>query len=102
MTSWKNLEKRNISLTHLVKQLPSFAKIYKENVLLRQERLQKKESKHGELPTGTKYQFGQSEEQSKQLKNEVEAILEPELSSVNREIVQQIVDYYETLLNEVQ
>jgi hypothetical protein len=35
---WKNLEKRNISLTHLVKQLPAFSKIYKENVLLRQER----------------------------------------------------------------
>ena len=26
---WKNLEKRNVSLTHLVKQLPSFTKIYK-------------------------------------------------------------------------
>ena len=35
---WKNLEKRNISLTHLVKQLPLFTKIYKENLLLRQER----------------------------------------------------------------
>lgn len=59
VTSWKNLEKKNISLTHLVKQLPSFAKIYKENLLLRQERLQK-EFKHCELPSGTKNQFGHS------------------------------------------
>ena len=35
---WKNLEKRNISLTHLVKQLPLFTKIYREHLLLSQER----------------------------------------------------------------
>jgi hypothetical protein len=33
---WKNLEKKNIALTGLVRHFPSFTKIYKENLLLKQ------------------------------------------------------------------
>jgi hypothetical protein len=33
---WKNLEKRNISLTNIIKRLPAFTSIYRENLLLRQ------------------------------------------------------------------
>jgi hypothetical protein len=36
VSEWKNLERRNISLTNLVKRLPAFTKIYRENLLLRQ------------------------------------------------------------------
>ena len=35
---WKNLEKRNVALTKLVSQFPAFTKLYKENVLLKQEK----------------------------------------------------------------
>ena len=35
---WKNLEKRNTALTELVKQFPVFTRIYKENLILKQDR----------------------------------------------------------------
>ena len=35
---WKNLEKRNLALTKLVRQFPAFTKIFKENLLLKQDR----------------------------------------------------------------
>ena len=34
---WRNLEKRNRALTELVKQFPVFTRIYKENLLLKQD-----------------------------------------------------------------
>lgn len=69
---WKNLEKRNISLTHLVKQLPAFTRIYKENLLLRQDRNFRAE----------------------------EAIIPSD--STPRTDLELAIEYYETLLTEVQ
>jgi hypothetical protein len=36
VNEWKNLERRNIALTNLLKRLPAFTRIYRENLLLRQ------------------------------------------------------------------
>jgi hypothetical protein len=33
---WKNMEKRNRALTALVRNIPAFTTIYKENLLLKQ------------------------------------------------------------------
>ena len=35
---WKNVERKNVALSGLVARFPAFTKIYKENLLLRQER----------------------------------------------------------------
>ena len=50
---WKNLEKKNISLTHLVQQMPAFTKIYKENLLLRQERKTNNSSNENKIDSST-------------------------------------------------
>jgi hypothetical protein len=38
VSEWKNLEKKNVALATMVRQFPAFTKIYKENLLLKQER----------------------------------------------------------------
>ena len=82
------MEKRNISLTHLVKQMPSFAKIYKENLLLRQERVTKNESI--------------IKEESLRASSIVSADIDKKDWGANRETVEKIVEFYENLINEVQ
>ena len=37
-SEWKKLEKKNLALMSLVKRVPAFTKIYRENQLLKQER----------------------------------------------------------------
>lgn len=37
VSEWKNLEKKNTALANLVKRFPAFTKIYKENLLLREQ-----------------------------------------------------------------
>jgi hypothetical protein len=34
---WKNLEKKNIALAALVRRFPAFTRIYKENLMLREQ-----------------------------------------------------------------
>lgn len=34
---WKNLEKKNTALSALVRRFPAFTKIYKENLMLREQ-----------------------------------------------------------------
>ena len=38
VAEWKNQEKKNLALTGLVKRFPAFTRIYKENMLLRQDK----------------------------------------------------------------
>jgi hypothetical protein len=38
VSEWKNLEKRNNALTGIIRKTPAFSRIYKENLLLRQEK----------------------------------------------------------------
>ena len=83
---WKNLERRNISLTHILKQMPTFAKIYKENLLLRQERV---------VRTQPLFAAARSLSQTEQLDND-SRVIEP----TGRE-VEQVVAFYEELLGEM-
>jgi hypothetical protein len=36
VNEWRKLERRNIALTTILKRLPAFTSIYRENLLLRQ------------------------------------------------------------------
>ena len=84
---WKNLEKRNISLTHLVKQIPSFSKIYREDLLLRQERYRALEGLR------TDEEVIKSKEDTQQ---NIEAI------TTSTADAQKIVAFYEELLGEME
>jgi hypothetical protein len=38
VAEWKSQERKNLALTGLVKRFPAFTRIYKENLLLRQDK----------------------------------------------------------------
>ncbi len=43
-SEWKKLEKKNVALMNLIKRMPAFTKIYRENMLLKQERNEEKKN----------------------------------------------------------
>jgi hypothetical protein len=86
---WKNLEKRNTALTGLIKRFPAFSTIYKENLLLRQDknsRLLEDQEDHRSQP--------------RPIESTVDAVKEPH-SELPPYAVEEVVRHYETVIEEM-